>query len=172
MEILHGFNKLSEWLFLCQRYVLPLYLVSDVCWFLAASTVVDLNCVDLRWANNQTESLRMKNDNSCGISGHELQYIIRRPPDIRSPYRDSLTTLPVEVRVGWGHPCFVKKDAEVKVHFATRIEAQRVNIPVERFSVYSKTGPPVEKHTLPSTIISPLPHKEHHLQKLPDRCYC
>ena len=118
-------------------------------WFLAASTVVDSHCIDPRWANNQTESLRMKNDNSCGISGQELQYIILRPPDIRSPYRDSLTTLPVEVRVGPGHHCFVKKDAEVKVRFARRIEAQRVNIPVEQFSAYSKTGPPVEKTYTP-----------------------
>ena len=170
MEILHDLNKLSEWLFLCQRYVLPLYLVPDVCWFLAASTVVDLHCIDLRWANNQTESLRMKNDNSCGISGHELQYIIRRPPDIRSPYRDSLTTLPVEVRVGWGHPCFVKNDAEVKVRFATRIEAQRVNIPVEHFSVYSKTDPPVEKniHSLQLTYHH-YPIRPIILQNLPDR---
>lgn len=108
MEILHDLNKLSEWLFLCQRYVLPLYLVPDVCWFLAASTVVDLHCIDPRWANNQAESLRMKNDNSCGISGQEPLYIILQPPDIRSPYRDSLTTLPVEVRARRDQHCFVK----------------------------------------------------------------
>lgn len=33
--------------------------------------------------------------------------------------------------------------------FGTRNEAQRVNIPVERFSVYSKTGQPVEKTYTP-----------------------